>query len=69
MPVGLNLESGYELAELKLQWLVCDFGRRIGQYNQAGLAADIAQLQTDRATRRSPTTWRPPTIKCSESGR
>jgi outer membrane protein len=49
IPVGLNLESGYELAELKLQWLVCDFGRRMGQYNQAGLATDIAQLQTDRA--------------------
>jgi outer membrane protein TolC len=49
VPVGLNLQSGYELAELKLQWLVCDFGRRLGRYNQAGLATDIAQLQTERA--------------------
>lgn len=49
LPIGLDLQSGYELAELKLQWLVCDFGRRMGQYNQAGLAVDIAQLQTDRA--------------------
>jgi outer membrane protein len=30
-------------------WLVCDFGRRLGRYNQAGLAVDIAQLQTQRA--------------------
>ncbi len=49
VPVGLNGQTGYELAELKLQWLVCDFGRRLGRYNQAGLAVDIAQLQTERA--------------------
>jgi outer membrane protein TolC len=49
LPVGLDVKTGYELAELKLQWLVCDFGRRMGRYNQAGLAVDIAQLQTDRA--------------------
>jgi outer membrane protein TolC len=49
VPVGLTIDSGYELAELKLQWLVCDFGRRLGRYNQAGLAADIAQLQAERA--------------------
>jgi outer membrane protein TolC len=49
IPVGLQGQSGFELAELKLQWLVCDFGRRLGRYNQAGLAVDIAQLQTQRA--------------------
>jgi outer membrane protein TolC len=49
VPLGLSIQSGYELAELKLQWLVCDFGRRLGRYNQAGLATDIAQLQTERA--------------------
>ena len=49
VPVGLDIRTGYELAELKLQWLVCDFGRRLGRYNQAGLAVDIAQLQTQRA--------------------
>jgi outer membrane protein TolC len=49
IPFGLNINTGYELAELKLQWLVCDFGRRLGRYNQAGLAVDIAQLQTQRA--------------------
>lgn len=49
VPVGLSGSPGYELAELKLQWLVCDFGRRMGQYNQSLLATDIAQLQTQRA--------------------
>jgi outer membrane protein TolC len=49
IPFGLNINTGYELADLKLQWLLCDFGRRLGRYRQAGLAADIAQLQSDRA--------------------
>jgi outer membrane protein TolC len=49
VPSGLKIQSGYELAELKLQWLVCDFGRRLARFNQAGLATDIAQLQTERA--------------------
>lgn len=49
LPVGLDIQTGYELAELKLQWLICDFGRRTGLYHQAGLAVDIAQLQTERA--------------------
>jgi outer membrane protein len=49
IPVGLQGQTGFEVAELKLQWLVCDFGRRLGRYNQAGLAVDIAQLQTQRA--------------------
>src|SRR6266481_5058814 len=49
IPIGLNINTGYELADLKLQWLICDFGRRLGRYRQAGLAADIAQLQTERA--------------------
>ncbi len=49
LPVGLNAQQDYTLAEMRLQWLVCDFGRRMGHYNQAGLAADIAELQTERA--------------------
>jgi outer membrane protein len=49
LPVGLNVQPDYTLAEMKLQWLVCDFGRRMGHYNQAGLSADIAELQTERA--------------------
>ncbi len=49
VPIGLDINTGYELADLKLQWLICDFGRRLGRFRQAGLAAEIAQLQTDRA--------------------
>jgi outer membrane protein TolC len=49
IPIGLNVNTGYELAELKLQWLICDFGRRLGRYRQAGLAVDIAHLQSERA--------------------
>jgi outer membrane protein TolC len=49
IPIGLNINTGYELAEMKLQWLICDFGRRMGRYHQAGLAVDIAELQSERA--------------------
>jgi outer membrane protein TolC len=49
IPVGLKIDTGYELAELKVQWLICDFGRRLGRYRQAGLAAEIAQLESERA--------------------
>ena len=49
LPVGLNIQSGYELAELKIQWILLDFGRRLGRFEQAKLAGDVAQLQTDRA--------------------
>src|SRR5262249_18173948 len=49
IPIGLNLNTGYEQAELRVQWLLADFGRRIGRYRQAELGVDIAQLQTDRA--------------------
>jgi outer membrane protein TolC len=49
VPIGLNIQTGYELTELKLEWLICDFGRRSGLYHQAGLAVDIAQLQSERA--------------------
>src|SRR5262249_33190918 len=49
IPIGLNIATGYELADLKLQWLICDFGRRLGRYRQAGFAVEIAQLQMERA--------------------
>jgi outer membrane protein TolC len=49
IPFGLNLGTTFELAELKVQWLLLDFGRRLGLHEQARLAGDIAQLQTDRA--------------------
>ncbi len=48
-PVGLSLQSGFALEEVKLQWLICDFGRRAGRYNQAQIGVEIARLQTDRA--------------------
>jgi outer membrane protein TolC len=49
IPLGLDLNTGYEMAELRAQWLVTDFGRRMGRHRQAQLGMDIAQLQTDRA--------------------
>jgi outer membrane protein len=49
VPLGLHIQSGYELAELKVQWLLLDFGRRLGRHEQAKLAVDVARLQTDRA--------------------
>jgi outer membrane protein TolC len=49
LPVGLNIATGYELAEFRVQWLICDFGRRLGRLEQAKLALDVAGLQTDRA--------------------
>src|SRR5262249_28707655 len=42
-PSWLNRNPGDELAEIKLAWLIWDFGRRPGRYRQAGLAVDIAQ--------------------------
>jgi outer membrane protein TolC len=49
LPFGLNIGTTFELAELKVQWLLLDFGRRLGRYEQARLANDVAQLQTERA--------------------
>jgi outer membrane protein TolC len=49
VPIGLNLGTTFELAELKVQWLLLDFGRRLGLHDQARLASDIAGLQTERA--------------------
>ena len=41
--------SVFQMADLNVQWLICDFGRRLGRYRQAGLAVEIAGLQTERA--------------------
>ena len=49
VPIPLNIDSGYELAELRLQWILLDFGRRLGRYRQAEIAVDVAQLQSERA--------------------
>ncbi len=48
-PIGLNLNSGFALEDIRMQWLICDFGRRAGRYNQAEIGVVIAQLQTNRA--------------------
>jgi outer membrane protein TolC len=39
----------HQQTELYLQWLVYDFGRRKGRHHQATLAAEIADLQYQRA--------------------
>jgi outer membrane protein len=49
VPIGLNLETGYGLGDVRLQWLICDFGRREGHYCQAKLGVEIASLQSERA--------------------
>ncbi len=49
LPFGLNLSTGYEQAELRVQWILADFGRRMGRYRQAELGVSVSQLQTDRA--------------------
>ena len=49
IPFGFNVGTNFEIAELKVQWLLLDFGRRLGRYEQARLATEIAGLQTDRA--------------------
>jgi outer membrane protein TolC len=49
VPIGLSLGTTFELAELNVQWLLLDFGRRLGHYEQAKLSSDIAGLQTERA--------------------
>jgi len=41
--------SDHQQTELYLQWLVYDFGRRKGRHDQATLAADVAELQYERA--------------------
>lgn len=49
IPIGFNFNTGFELAEFRVQWLVTDFGKRLGRFRQAGINTDIVQLQTSRA--------------------
>jgi outer membrane protein TolC len=51
---GITLGSGegthtYAEAEVQLQWMLCDFGRRTGRYGQAVAREQIASLQSTRA--------------------
>jgi len=47
--IQTHFETTFDLIEGNVQWLLLDFGRRLGRYEQARLAGDIAGLQTDRA--------------------
>ena len=47
--IGIDAGPDFQLAELKLQWLICDFGRRLGENRRAGINAEIAGEQTRRA--------------------
>ena len=47
--IQTHIETTFDLIEGNVQWLLLDFGRRLGRYEQARLAGDIAGLQTDRA--------------------
>ncbi len=68
VPFGLNIGTSFELAELKVQWLLLDFGRRLGRYEQARLANDVAAApDRSRITRRWPTKSRSHTTTFSRS--
>ena len=47
--IKTHFETTFDLIEGNVQWLLLDFGRRLGRYEQARLASDIAGLQTERA--------------------
>ena len=47
LPIEWN--SQYNQVELETQWIIWDFGRRIGQYRQADILVDIARLKYQRA--------------------
>ncbi len=49
IPIGFNFSTGFELAEFRVQWLVTDFGKRLGRFRQAGITSEMVQLQTTRA--------------------
>jgi outer membrane protein TolC len=49
IPTTSTETHSYAHAELQLQWTLWDFGRRSGQYQQAGARARIAELQSTRA--------------------
>ncbi len=53
-PTGIILASPtgnhpFVQAEMQLQWILCDFGRTLGRYRQAGARAHISELQYARA--------------------
>ena len=64
-----QLGTTFELAELKVQWLLLDFGRRLGRYEQARLASDVAGSRPIAPTKRWPTRSRSPTTTSSGARR
>ena len=47
LPIEWN--SQYNQIELETQWIIWDFGRRLGRYRQADIMVDIARLKYQRA--------------------
>lgn len=47
LPIEWN--SQYNQVELETQWIIWDFGRRLGRYRQADILVDIARLKYQRA--------------------
>ena len=45
----LNWNSQYNQVELETQWILWDFGRRLGTYRQADILVEIARLRYQRA--------------------
>ena len=55
LPFGLNVGTNFELAELKVQWLLLDFGRRLGRYEQADWRTTSLSSRPTAPTKRWPT--------------
>ena len=49
LPIGFDYNTTYVLTEARIQWLITDFGRRLGLHRQAGLAEEISRLKSVRA--------------------
>jgi len=52
VPIGLDIKTGYELADLKLQWLICDFGRRLGGTARPSWPLTLPNCKPTAPTRR-----------------
>jgi len=52
-PVGLDIKTGTS-CEVKLQWLICDFGRRLGRYVRLVLPLTLLNCKASGPTKRSP---------------
>ncbi len=64
IPIGLQINTGYELVDLKVQWLICDFGRRSVGITRLGWRPTLLSCSASGPTRRWPTKFRWPTTRC-----